>query len=229
MPSHDSDPPDPPALPDLYARFDAIYRDSDGSPDRVPWAHRRPCPALLTWLDRGGTDRLPPDATVVVPGCGLGEDARALAARGFRVIGFDVSPHAVRLARAATPQHAGVRYLEADLFDPPADLLGSFDLCVEIHTVQALPPDRRSSVLAALARLLRPGGLLLVIARGRPDSVALESVAGPPWELTAAELVAAADRARLAPVGPVDDFPDDNRPPVRRLRGLFAPAARVSS
>jgi len=39
------------------------------------------------------------------------------------------------------------------------------------------------------------------------------------------ELEAAMAEAGLEPVRPLDDFMDDNRPPVRRLRGVYRRSA----
>ena len=64
------------------------------------------------------------------------------------------------------------------LFNPPADWLAAFDLVHECYTLQALPDAARAEALRRIARFVRPGGRLLVIARARDGS---GPVAGPPW------------------------------------------------
>ena len=71
-------------------------------------------------------------------------------------------------ARERYPDTA-VEYRVADLLDLPADLVGAFDLVIEVSTVQALPPELRTAV-AALDRRphpRRPDGRPLWVARLR--------------------------------------------------------------
>jgi len=211
--------------PDLAAdgwlhRFEAIYRDSAGDPGKIPWAHRQPCPALLTWLDAEAPSLIRPGARVAVVGCGLGEDACALADRGYEVVGFDACPSAIQWATKLHPGR-GVTFVEANLFDLPTRLQRRFDLVVEVHTLQALPPAFRHDLAAGMASMLNGKGYLLAIARGRAPHVPLNDNDGPPFPLTAHELLDVMAGAGLDPVRAIDDFMDDNVPPVRRLRGAF--------
>jgi hypothetical protein len=63
--------------------------------------------------------------------------------------------------------------------------------------------------------------VLLTVCRGRDPSIPVDSLEGPPFPLTAAELTALMEASELAPVRPLDEFMDDNNPPVHRLRGAF--------
>ena len=61
--------------------------------------------------------RLAPGARVLVPGCGYGRNALALAERGFHVTAYDYSPAGI--ARAQThAAHPRVRYLVHDALAP---------------------------------------------------------------------------------------------------------------
>ena len=62
--------------------------------------------------------------------CHLAADAIHFARSGARVTGLDVSPVALRHAadRAAACGVEGIRWVESDASDPPAELAGSFDL-----------------------------------------------------------------------------------------------------
>ena len=57
-----------------------------------------------------------------------------------------------------------MRYLVADLLNPPADWLHAFDLVVEIISVQALPDPSRRQAIINVGRLVAPAGTLLVVA-----------------------------------------------------------------
>ena len=88
--------------------------------------------------------------------CGTGRHAAYLAARGHRVLGFDVSPGMLDVARAKLPD---VSFATADVADlPVAD--DSTDLVVvalALSHVEDLGP-----VFAEAARVLRRGGHLVV-------------------------------------------------------------------
>lgn len=207
--------------------YDEIYARSAGDPHAVPWSHGGAHPALVRWLDVVAPQLVRCGARVAVPACGYGEEVRALTGRGYDAIGFDVSPHAVRGARALDPVNE-TQYVEADLFDLPSRWRHRFDLVVEVNTVQAMPPAHRVRVLTAMADLLTPHGHLLAVGHARPENTPLETArAVPPWPLSASELADVAAAAGLEPDGSIDVFElqapaaDETTAPALRFRGLF--------
>ena len=149
--------------------FERLYAAAEQGEADVPWDRGAPHPVLVQWAAERGLDGAGQRALVV--GSGLGEDAEHVAGLGFDTVAFDVSATAVRSARRRFPG-SRVRYRVADLLDPPAEWRGAFDLVVESITVQSLPDPPRADAIAAVGRMVGPGGTLLVIASARdPDEL----------------------------------------------------------
>jgi SAM-dependent methyltransferase len=103
----------------------------------------------------------PPRARDVVDvGCGTGGLVRALATRGARVVGVEVSAEALRRARSA-PAVAGERYVEGGAEALPLPD-ASADLVVFHHSLHHVPADALDAALAEAARVARPGGAVYV-------------------------------------------------------------------
>ncbi|MCP4547462.1 MAG: class I SAM-dependent methyltransferase [bacterium] len=165
-----------------YDWFERIYTEAAGEADKVPWADLKPNRWLVEWLD---TRAIEGDGrSVLVVGCGLGDDAEELSRRGFQVTAFDISPTALTWLRERFPD-SRVEYRRADLFALPAEWLGSFDLVVEIYTVHALEAELRPAAMRAVAAGVRPGGDLFFLCRGRDAGPAPP---GPPHPLSRDEL-----------------------------------------
>jgi SAM-dependent methyltransferase len=150
----------------------------------VPWDRAGPHPFLAEHVESLGDGA---GRRAVVVGAGLGADAEHLAARGWRTVAFDVAPAAIGLARDRHPGSA-VDYRVADLLALPGDLVGRFDLVVEIYTVQALPRSVRAAAMAGVQSLVAPGGELFVVQVERDAATSAE--AGPPWLLDRDEMAA---------------------------------------
>ncbi len=162
---------------DPYRRawFATVYETAGTDPAQIPWADLAPHPLLAAWLAR--TSAPAAGARALDVGCGLGDNAAAMAAPGWRTAAFDLSPLAVRWAQSRFPD---VAFVAADLFRPPADWDAAFDLVHECYTLQALPDAPRAEAIGRIARFVRPGGTLIVIARSRESA---SPAAGPPWPL----------------------------------------------
>ncbi len=196
---------------DAVGWFDQLYREAETGQAVVPWADRVPNPHVVEWLNR----RAPAPGRALDVGTGLGDVAEELARRDFSVIAFDVSDTAIDSARRRFPT-SRVQYRALDLLALPEDLVGAFDLVVECYTLQVLPPEARALAIDSLRRTLRPGGRLLVIARGREAG---EPEGEMPWPLTREEVEAIATEYLVRES--FEDFLDDEDPPVRRFRAVF--------
>ncbi len=157
--------------------FEAVYALAGDDPARVPWANLAPHPLTQAWAL--GQMRGLSGVRALDVGCGLGDNAECLASLGASVIAFDFVSGAVDWARRRFPG-SKVAYCVGDLFTPPAQWRGGFDLVHECYTLQALPAALLPKALAALASFLAPGGKLVLVARARDEEAAIE---GPPWPL----------------------------------------------
>lgn len=98
--------------------------------------------------------------TIVDLGCGTGETSRHLADHGFDVLGIDPSSEAIS---------AALRHLRPGLrfsIGRAEEMLASterFDGAFFLNALHHVAPDCMSRAVMAALRLLRPGGLLLVI------------------------------------------------------------------
>ncbi len=146
----------------------------------TPWDKGSPCPGLVDFLAES-----PMRGRVLVPGCGLGHDVRALATSAEEVLGIDIAPSAVEAARAL-PKVAGERYELADLFNLPPALRGAFDWVWEHTCFCAIDPSQRAAYVTAVADGLKPGGHLLAIFYLDPGNDSPDE--GPPFEVSIPQL-----------------------------------------
>jgi SAM-dependent methyltransferase len=108
------------------------------------------------------------DAVVLDAGCGVGYGTAYLARAARRVVGVDVFEDAIVYARTRYAE-ADVEFLVADVLDLPfgAD---SFDTACSFEILEHVADAER--FVAELARVLRPGGML-VLSTPRADDPAV--------------------------------------------------------
>ena len=118
-------------------------------------------------------ERLPEDPVVLDVGCGDG--ARTLANLPAGSIGLDVSRRSLDLARETV---TGARLVQGDMLALPlAD--GSVDAITAYHAVFHVPRADHPTVYREFARVLRPGGrLLLTLPGGRFETVRRDWMGG---------------------------------------------------
>ena len=204
---------------DALGWFEALYVQAEGDARVIPWADMRANSNLMRWLGREGIEGTGKRGLVI--GCGLGDDAEALAEAGFEVVAFDIAPTAVAWCRQRFGRTA-VHYCVADLSCPPREWRHGFDFVFEAYTLQVLPGDMRRRAVATMAEFVAPTGRLLVVARGRDEG---DEMDGPPWPVTPAEL------DQFVALGltceSFEDYMDDETPPVRRFRAAYRAGKRM--
>lgn len=110
----------------------------------------------------------PVDTPLVVDlGCGPGSLSTRLHARVPRatIIGVDVHPFLLHLARHTRPEQASIDYVLADLGRPGwTEHVGAarkWDAAVSTTALHWFEPDRLRGVYEELATVIRPGGVLV--------------------------------------------------------------------
>ena len=171
--------------------FDALYKESGGDTEKIPWADMEPNRFFKHWAESARLKGEGRKALVV--GCGLGDDANYLNDLGFSVTAFDISPTAIQWARRVYCD-SDIRFEVADLFDPPVEWIlgknppadaGGYDFVLEIYTIQPLPMDMRERAIDAVAAFVARNGRLVAVCRGREDN---EEVGEVPWPLSKSDL-----------------------------------------
>jgi SAM-dependent methyltransferase len=199
---------------DALGWFDAVYAEASGDPTKVPWADLVANPELVSWIDREQVRGENKRALVV--GCGLGDDAASIAARGFTTTAFDISPVAIAWASKRWPTKTNIEWRAVDLFALPRAWTRAFDFVFEAYTIQSFRHPLRDDAMRAVASTVAPGGTLLLVARGRdPGPLG----ADPPWPLAREELSVFAGEGLVE--RSFEDYSDHEVPPQRRLRVVY--------
>lgn len=162
--------------PDDPAFWESNYRAA-----RLPWDLNGPTPALA----RLAADSDFHPGRMIVPGAGMGHDARLFARRGFQVTAVDFAPGAVRAMLALQDPAAPLIILQADLFALPPALTGVFDYVLEYYCYCAIHPARREEYARVVAELLQPGGRFVGLMG--PTGV---RAGGPPYAVHVDALIA---------------------------------------
>ncbi len=154
------------ARADTLGWFEALYKESAGDTELIPWADLEPNRFLVAWAEK--TELKSNGRKALVVGCGLEDDARYLHELGFRVTGFDISPTKIECAKRRH-RDTDIQFETCELFEPGRGWLGAFDFVLEVYTIQPPPLDIGPKVIDAIAAFVAEKGRLVVVTRGRED------------------------------------------------------------
>lgn len=149
---------------------------------KVFWNKGAPSPPMKQYLERH-----PVSGRALLPGCGHGHEVALAVEHGLDAIGLDIAPTGIAEAKALYP-HLAERFVTADLFDPPADMRGAFDVVLEHTCLSGLHPSLRASYRRGIDLTLKPGGLLIGVWFIDPHLDPGEE--GPPFAFPVPELTA---------------------------------------
>jgi 2-polyprenyl-6-hydroxyphenyl methylase / 3-demethylubiquinone-9 3-methyltransferase len=136
-------------------------------------------PLRLEWIDR----HAPLDGKQVLDiGCGGGILAEAMARRGARVTGIDLSEKALRVAELhLLESKLNITYENAMAEDYAAAHPAAFDVVTCMELLEHVPQPE--SMVAACARLVRPGGQVFFSTINRNPKAYLFAVIGAEYVL----------------------------------------------
>ena len=136
-----------------FGPWDESYRDGP-----APWDTGRPQPAIVRLAGHDGFA-----GTVLDAGCGTGEHALFLAARGHEVLGVDVAATAIARAREkAADRHLAATFLVADALQ--LGRLGrTFDCVLDVGLFHTFDDEERRAYVDSLAAVTRPGSVLRLL------------------------------------------------------------------
>lgn len=167
------------------AKWEGDYRRGTAG-----WSLHAPTPVfqhLLAEKNSRGDMNFPP-GRMLVPGAGLGYDAREFARHGFDVVAVDFAQdaaeamhHALRTAETPDTAH---EIVQGDLFQLPASRNESFDYVLEYTCFCAIDPARRIEYADVMARVLKPGGIYIALAFPLD-----EHDGGPPFTVKTDDLI----------------------------------------
>jgi 2-polyprenyl-3-methyl-5-hydroxy-6-metoxy-1,4-benzoquinol methylase len=163
---------------DWLERWERAYANGD-----LPWDIGRPQPAFRRLAEAGAID-----SPVLDSGCGTGEHALLLAARGFEVVGVDVSATAIRTAQEkARERGLAATFVVGDVLDLSA-IGRTFRSVIDSGMFHTLDDPERQRYVAELAQTVEPGGrvFLLCFSERTPGQLG-------PRRVTQAEIWAAFD------------------------------------
>ncbi|MEV7027712.1 class I SAM-dependent methyltransferase [Kitasatospora sp. NPDC093558] len=162
----------------------------------------------------------PPPAAVLDIGAGTGRDAAALAALGHSVVAAEPTPE-LRLIGEELHRDSGVAWVSDALPELPSLRgAGPFDLILLTAVWMHLAPAERPPAMASLARLLAPGGRVILSLRHGPVPPGRRMFDVPPEET-----VAQAATSGLHPIGRITRQDLHARPGVHWTILAFESAA----
>ena len=155
---------DPGAAESLREQMDRIYRDL--ALEEIPWNLERPPRKLVELVESG---RILPCRAVDL-GCGAGNYAVWLAARGFDVTGVDLSSKALELAeRLAREKGVPCRFVRVDLLGDVSAFEAAFDFAYDWEVLHHIFPEERLRYAANVYRMVRPGARYLSVSFSEKD------------------------------------------------------------
>lgn len=155
------------------------------------WALRASDPTKRRFA-KAAIDSAPAGGHLMDLGCGTGEHVTALLAGHFDVLGVDISPRSIELARARVPDAA---YIVADMTELDVEP-ASVAVVTAFFSLIHVPRAEHADMLKRIAGWLQPGGTLVItMGTTQEDSYADDWLGAPMywshWDRTTNEQLVA--------------------------------------
>lgn len=206
--------------------WDSAYREEGDFEGPPPWNIGEPQPELTALIEAGKFR-----SDVLDAGCGFAELSLALAARGYTVVGIDLTPTAVAAATRAARERglSSASFVQADITSFTA-YDGRFSTVVDSTLFHSLPVEGRDGYLRSVHRAAAPGAgyFVLVFAKGafpaemepKPNEVdegELRAAVSKYWEID--EIRPAFIHANIPPIANAPfQFPPHDRDEKGRMK-----------
>ena len=148
--------------------------------NELSWDYGEASPGLVDFLSSSRNEI--PLGRALVPGCGRGHDARALAEAGWNVLGMDIAPSSIPMAKQlATENGLEIDFQLGDFLSEKPTI--QFDLIFEHTLFCAINPNKREDYIQATKNWLKPRGQYLAV-----NYIITEDDGEPPFSTSAEEL-----------------------------------------
>ncbi len=147
-----------------YPDMDSIYKAR--KPEDIPWNIMNPPEILVKLVDEG---TIQPCKTIEF-GCGTGNHATYLAAKGFDVTGVDISPSAIEIAREKA-ERKGVtcNFVVADVTGDLDEISDTFDFAYDWELLHHIFPEDREKYVENVHKILNRNGKYLSVCFSEKD------------------------------------------------------------
>jgi 2-polyprenyl-3-methyl-5-hydroxy-6-metoxy-1,4-benzoquinol methylase len=180
--------------------LDKIYREIPL--EQIPWNIETPPRALIELIK---SEKVKPCKTIDL-GCGAGNYAIYLAGKGFDVLGIDISPSAIKIAKEnATKRGAKCDFLTSNVLGDLHEIKETFDFAYDWELLHHIFPEDRKKYCENVSRILNPRGKYLSVCFSEEDSQ-----------------FGGSGKYRKTPLGTVLFFSSE-----KELRNLFEPCFNV--
>lgn len=166
---------------------------------------------IATALKRFGTLN---NRSILDVGCGIGLTDVHLQGQPWAISSTDISPKSIDQARVRNP---GVNYVVGDEDRLPFDD-ESFDVCFTICVMHHVPPQQWTSFLKEMRRVLKPGGIAMILEHNPLNPLTRVVVSKIPFDANAVLLSARTLRGHLRQA---------QLKPVKSQYFLFSPWERL--
>lgn len=167
---------------------DPEYWEERFQKENTPWELGEASPTLVE-LEKVAEFR--PGSSVIVPGCGRGQDALHFCRLNYQVSAVDWAKPAIEELRVlARRERLSLEALKADFWAIPASWFHTFDIWVEHTFFCAIDPIDRARYVDQLLNLLKPGGDFIgaMFIRNQFEDRSIRGDGGPPFWSTEKEI-----------------------------------------